>query len=378
MSSDLKFFLSNELNINIQITNNQVMDPLLCKRAILLEKLIDIDISNNNPDFISNFLKELNNFLLEINSIDVNINNTINKIISSFPEYTRAVVSLSTIIKSHEYWRKSIVKLIFMLKEHKTIKAKMFNFKKPVSRINLNTLQFSNDYPYIYLYKSYKINHNLNLLFITKEFNDSIFDFNIDIFDLLILRSINDFYTNNIFRFNYTSLFKYISTNCSNIVTNKQVSDIKKSISKLRNINIILDYKLTNQIYKEQLLYLTEIDESSFLILRDSFLYRLATDLDLYYKFDFNIIDMPISMTKRNLSLREYLIHKILLNDSKFIKLNFDTIYFDFKVDSNQSKKSIRDTITKILEYWLSIKILEFYNFKMINHQYIDIIVQKI
>ncbi|MBP1997754.1 hypothetical protein J2Z72_000638 [Peptostreptococcus canis] len=345
--------------MNIQMIDDNIIDPLINKRNILLNKL-DFLINDKSlllPEVSNSYIKELETFLDEIISFDYKLNKVINLICSSYPNSIKISNSISEIIHSHYFWRISIKNLIFILNNYNQFDNNVIPDMKTVYRMKFNSQEISNDFPFFHFYKNYNIHNIVKITFFTDEFELFLQNDNLDIFDFIVLRSIFVFYANNLNKISYTNLFKYISSNNPNVVTDKQITLIRNSVLKLKKISIIINNIMTKQTHKEKLLYTIDLNEHEFLVLRDTFIYRFSTMSGLHVKLDNNAFNCPISMTKSNIYL--------------------DNLYSDLNAENNQTKKKLRDAVFRILEYWESSNVINSFEICKYNNRFTRIIIKK-
>lgn len=340
------------------------------KLLLLLEEILDT-CENYSFGIFNDLKKKLIEFIDELNTYDNLLRNSIDEIYKLNNSNTSTIEFITHSLQNHKSWKDNIEKFIFIIDNDISNIKNRIPSTNSIYRMKYHSNGVNNDFPYIYCYKTYIINNNLSITLLPK--NSVNFEIKLDLFDILILRTIFVFYINGIFRLSYICINKYIASNNKKIVTDNQISLLKKTIKKLENIDILVSDNISNKTHKERLIYMLEIDNESFLILKKSYIYDFLKENNLYIKLDNNISMCPISITKNNIILREYLINKIIINNK--IKIYFEEIYIHLGITSIQQKKKNREIIIRILDYWKKFGYIDDYsiNFNYDNYPYIKI-----
>lgn len=218
------YFVEKKLNIKLHKTEYGYYfeDPFLERKSILLSKLDLISSSPSHSIYtLINFVDELFLFSSDIYKFDLSLHECIEELSSSMCNHLLSNLLIKT-YECHFNWCKSI---------NKFIKIVINIGEKPVNcipklaifpRLNIDITDVNMDFPYFLSFKKYTLNNNISFEFLPKK-HTTICD-NLNLVDICILRSIYTLFINNVYSFNFKTLFRFMTQSSSRVVTkNKNI-----------------------------------------------------------------------------------------------------------------------------------------------------------
>nr|WP_314278625.1 hypothetical protein [uncultured Peptostreptococcus sp.] len=366
------YFIEKKLNIKLHKTEYGYYfeDPFLKRKSILLNKLDSISsCPSHNFYTLVSFIDELFQFSSDIYTFDLLLCECIEELNSNMYNHILLNLLIET-YECHFNWSISInkfIKIIINLEE-----SSIYNIPKltVLPRLNIDISDINVDFPYFLSFKKYTLNNNISFEFIPKKNLASCEHLNL--VDICVLRSLHTLFINNVYSFNFKTLFKFMTYTTSRVVTKKQENLIKQSFEKIKNFKICIYNKDLNSTTVENLIYTIHFSHKNLhLILKDPLIYRLAKSYNLYTSIDSKIYYTETSITSLSILIKEYLIYRIFINTNSFINIIFSDIYSDLKSNSIQNNKRIRDFIIRMLEYWRKNNYIKDYNIVTKNNIYI-------
>ena len=366
------YFIEKKLNIKLYKTEYGYYfeDPFLERKSILLSKLDLISSSpSHNIYTLINFVDELFLFSSDIYTFDLSLHECIEELSSSMCDHLLSNLLIKT-YECHFNWCRSINKFIKIVidlgEKHVNGIPKLAIFP----RLNIDISNINMDFPYFLPFKKYTLNNTISFEFLPKK-HTTICD-NLNLVDICILRSIYTLFINNVYCFNFKTLFRFMTQSGSRVVTKKQEYLIKQSFEKIKNFKICIYDKDLNSITIENLIYTIYFSHKDlYLIVKEPLIYRLAKSYNMYTSIDSRIYYTETSVTTLNILIKEYLIYRIFINTNSSITIVFSDIYSDLKSNSNQNNKRIRDFIVRMLEYWKKNDYIKDYNIFTKNNIYL-------
>ncbi len=339
-------------------------EELQSKMIVILNNMSNYTIIENSERYF--YMENLKFIYDEVSRLNDEIHTLLSKN-SVFLKNNLLFDHLISIYNEHDEWLKTIETLTYSLDKKITFSRLK---KLSLHMLKIDGEYYYEDFPNLHYMKKYMINDDISFILIN---NHTSQHDKVDFIDISILRTLFLLYKNSIFRVRNKHIFKYLSLNDSENITKKQQDFISSRLKKLENIEIIVDNRILNKVYKEKFIYFLKLDENDILILKKPVIFELSKKYNRCENLDANAVLCPISMTTTGLITKEYLVYKMLLRGNKFNRLYFNDIYSELNIHTFQKKKKIRDIIIKILEYWKNINIIKKFRIHTENNHYIYI-----
>ncbi|MEG0478919.1 hypothetical protein [Peptostreptococcus sp.] len=304
---------------------------------------------------------------------------------------------LLEIYSTHNMWKKRITHTLSSIDN---------NFSIMVPKENNEIVIFSNDCvgkmllnKMDFFEKYYPISSEYNFIdWIMLSVNCELKDITkLSIYDLGVFRAICRIYELGNNMMTYKMILHELTGVKSKSPRKNQIDDIKNSIEKMSLIDITVCLSKKNifcadkkEIIKEKLIYNISKSGEFFIngnysqtsgikLFRYPLLYRM---LDDYYKINrlsSKIIEVPISSTRTNIEVKEYLLYKI--ENSKYKKnkkdrISFEEIYKDLEVKVSSQKRKTRNAIMSILNYWVEVRYIKSFNTIKNKNRYMEITIE--
>ncbi|WP_101773836.1 hypothetical protein [Peptostreptococcus faecalis] len=341
---------------------------------------------------IKGFKNRLTNFSDELEQFDYKIE----KIIHDFSNIDNAEEGINYLLdihKEHKTWRKRIVQTLNIIDN---IESTSINTNRVNEIISSNDAVSERIFKEINFFEKYRIENKKSfadyVILSSKE--HLISSEKLNFYDLAVYRAICTLFEHGHQLMTYKMILHSLSGSKTKTPKQSQLNDIEKSVVKMKNAMITIylkenSYNNENNILREKLLYV-QIDRNDYTIngnksttrvvklLREPILFRLAKK---YLKADtmsIDIIKVPISSTKANIEIKEYMIRKMArlisnsreTDDSRYKNIFFESIYNDLKANNASRKKKVREVILKILHYWIEVKYIKSFYITRKNHIY--------
>ncbi|WP_101774086.1 hypothetical protein [Peptostreptococcus faecalis] len=397
-----------EANLDVKCYGEDCLfeDPLISETKKLLDQLETITYSNKfncESTYIELFSSNLNEFLNLLNNFDKKLLYTIHKLNMNFFYKKDTIQYLMEVYKTHDSWRKRVFQTLDTLNDRDSLIK--INTTKINSLFALNSSVNKMIFSGINLFEKHQVEtaeEDFASSVILSSDKDIFISSKFNLYDFGVLRAICTLYESGLSSMTYKMILHALTGFKSRSPYQGQIDDIKYSINKMSMTEVTLYLKdpsksafYNDNVVKENLLYIL-FEDNNFVvngqssksegirILREPILYRISKEYSKIEPLDATIIRAPISSTKKNIIIKEYMLHVIKLielstdNSEKDVstEINLVTVYDDLNADTTQEKKKIRDTIVEILDYWVKIKYIKNYNLVKEKNKYNSIIIK--
>ena len=345
-------------------------DPLMNVRSSLVAELRKtISKFSTNQAMIKEFNLSIKHFTSNIECIDRLLLSIINSFYNDTEIYDINTFDyLINLYNEHKAWHQSAKKLIKILE---------CNSKNSYKKNSINSVVYLNfvdkrkviNFQGLKLFKKYNVGKFLSFTFIS-EIEDID---NIGIFDISLLRAIHMLYNNDYNCVNFKDLFRFVTNSTSRTITDIQENLVLRSLTKLENVQIVIEDHNLKKVYKENLLYLLRDSSDTVLILKLPILFILSELYDETIHLKRAIFTCPISTSKTSFLIKEYLIYRVMLSIKSNGELYFNNIYSDLDSKTPQDHKKIRQFTYRIFEYWKSEGFVEDFSINKYDGKYISL-----
>ena len=363
---------SNNSVLNSEAKNKllKLEDPLMNERNSLISDLIKT-ISQRPKDevILEELSAKIDNFSKNIKHLNKILISIINNENSNVLVYNGGTFDyIINLYNEHQAWHQSAKKLIKILE---------CNSKNSYKKNSINSVVYLNfvdkrkviNFQGLKLFKKYNVGKFLSFTFIS-EIEDID---NIGIFDISLLIAIHMLYNNDYNCVNFKDLFRFVTNSTSRTITDIQENLVLRSLTKLENVQIVIEDHNLKKVYKENLLYLLRDSSDTVLILKLPILFILSELYDETIHLKRAIFTCPISTSKTSFLIKEYLIYRVMLSMKSNGELYFNNIYSDLDSKTSQDHKKIRQFTYRIFEYWKSEGFVEDFSINKHDGKYISL-----